>query len=40
MDGVLYASNGIGLVEAFNPGTGATIWTQEFADDEERARDG
>ncbi len=37
VDGVLYASNGIGLVEAFNPGTGATIWTQEFADDEERA---
>src|SRR5437762_13571491 len=28
--GVLYASNGIGLVEAFDPGTGKTIWVQEF----------
>jgi quinoprotein glucose dehydrogenase len=28
VDGVLYASNGIGLVEAFNPGTGQTVWVQ------------
>jgi len=32
--GVLYAVNGIGLVEAFNPGTGATVWVQQpFADE-------
>jgi glucose dehydrogenase len=29
IDGVLYASNGIGLVEAFDPGTGKTLWAQE-----------
>jgi quinoprotein glucose dehydrogenase len=29
VDGVLYASNGVGLVEAFNPGTGTTLWVQE-----------
>ena len=29
--GVLYASNGIGLVEAFDPGTGETIWVQDAA---------
>jgi quinoprotein glucose dehydrogenase len=28
--GVLFASNGIGLVEAFDAGTGKTIWVQEF----------
>jgi quinoprotein glucose dehydrogenase len=34
IDGVLYASNGIGLVEAFHPGTGATILVQPpFADE-------
>src|SRR5438046_4650838 len=27
--GVLYSPNGIGLVEAFHPGTGKTIWVQE-----------
>jgi glucose dehydrogenase len=27
--GMLYASNGVGLVEAFNPGTGKTVWVQE-----------
>jgi glucose dehydrogenase len=27
---VLYASNGIGLVEAFDAGTGKTLWVQEF----------
>ena len=26
VEGVLYASNGIGLVEAFDPGTGETLW--------------
>jgi quinoprotein glucose dehydrogenase len=29
INGVLYASNGIGLVEAFDPSTGKTIWLQE-----------
>jgi len=29
IDGVMYASNGIGLVEAFDPSTGKTIWTQD-----------
>ncbi|MDB5689014.1 MAG: hypothetical protein JWL91_890 [Sphingomonas bacterium] len=34
IDGRLYAQNAIGLIEAFDPGTGATIWTQEqFAGD-------
>ena len=28
IDGVLYASNAVGLVEAFDPGTGETIWLQ------------
>jgi quinoprotein glucose dehydrogenase len=28
VDGVLYASNAIGLIEAFDPATGRTIWTQ------------
>ena len=28
-DGVLYASNGIGLVEAFDPETGKTLWVQQ-----------
>ena len=28
--GVLYASNGIGLVEAFDATTGKTVWVQEF----------
>jgi quinoprotein glucose dehydrogenase len=27
--GVLYLSNGLGLAEAIDPGTGRTIWTQE-----------
>ena len=30
IDGVLYASNGIGLVEAFDPATGQTIWVQDL----------
>ena len=29
IDGVLYASNAVGLVEAFDPGTGETLWLQE-----------
>ena len=31
VDGVLYASNGIGLVEAFDPGTGKTLWVQDYS---------
>ena len=30
VDGSLYASNGIGLVEAFDPATGGTRWVQEL----------
>jgi quinoprotein glucose dehydrogenase len=29
IDGVLYAPNGVGLVEAFDPATGETLWVQE-----------
>ena len=29
VDGILYASNAIGLVEAFDPATGDTIWMQK-----------
>jgi quinoprotein glucose dehydrogenase len=29
LGGVLYSPNGIGLVEAFHPGTGKTLWVQE-----------
>jgi quinoprotein glucose dehydrogenase len=29
IDGVLFAQNGIGLVEAFDPETGTTVWVQE-----------
>ena len=29
VDGVLYSPNGVGLVEAFDPGTGTTLWVQE-----------
>jgi glucose dehydrogenase len=32
INGVLYASNGIGLVEAFDPSTGKTMWIQEAPD--------
>lgn len=28
-NGVAYITNGVGLVEAFDPGSGATIWVQE-----------
>jgi quinoprotein glucose dehydrogenase len=30
VNGVLYSPNGVGLVEAFDPGTGKTIWIQEL----------
>lgn len=33
VDGVLYAPNAVGLVEAFHPATGETIWRQELFDD-------
>jgi len=36
VDGVLYASNGIGRVEAFNPGTGQTLWVEQPSADEAR----
>ena len=29
VDGVLYASNGVGLAEAFDPETGKTLWVQQ-----------
>jgi len=32
INGVLYASDGIGLVEAFDPATGRTLWVQESTD--------
>src|SRR4029079_14154822 len=34
VDGALYTSNGVGLVEAFNPGTGATVWVEQPSADE------
>jgi glucose dehydrogenase len=30
IDGVMYASNGVGLIEAFDPATGKTMWVQEL----------
>ena len=39
--GTLFSSNGIGLVEAFQPATGRTIWVQEpFADEPEQGLSG
>jgi len=32
INGVLYASNGIGVVEAFDPATGKTLWVQELSE--------
>ena len=32
VDGLLYASNALGLVEAFDPATGKTVWTQQPAE--------
>ena len=29
IDGVLYSPNGVGLAEAFDAGTGETLWVQE-----------
>jgi quinoprotein glucose dehydrogenase len=29
-DGVLYASNGVGVAEAFDPSTGKTLWVQQL----------
>ena len=29
VDGILYGSNGIGLIEAFHPATGKTLWVQQ-----------
>jgi quinoprotein glucose dehydrogenase len=34
VNGVLYSPNGVGLVEAFHPGTGRTIWVQQALDGE------
>ena len=34
VDGVMYASNGVGLVEAFDAGTGQTLWVQQPFGDE------
>jgi quinoprotein glucose dehydrogenase len=34
--GVMYASNGVGLAEAFDPETGRTLWVQKPGDDELR----
>jgi glucose dehydrogenase len=37
IEGTLYSPNGIGLVEAFNPSTGKTVWVQQpFADEPEQ----
>ena len=33
VDGVLYSPNGVGLVEAFDPASGETIWVQEPMDE-------
>jgi len=36
ISGILYSPNGIGLVEAFHPGTGRTLWVEQpFADEPE-----
>ena len=36
VNGVLYASNAVGLVEAFDPSTGKTLWLQKAGDDGQR----
>ena len=33
VNGILYSANGVGLVEAFDPGTGETLWIQEPMDE-------
>src|SRR5437870_11807158 len=40
INGVLYASDGIGLVEAFDPATGKTLWVQELAEQSQEALNG
>lgn len=30
INGLLYAANGVGLVEAFDPGSGETVWVQQL----------
>lgn len=41
INGVLYSPNGIGLVEAFHPGTGRTLWVQQpFADEPQQGLSG
>ena len=35
INGVLYASDGVGLVEAFDPATGKTLWVQQLPDEDE-----
>ena len=41
INGVLYGPNGIGLVEAFHPGTGRTLWVQQpFADEPQQGLSG
>jgi quinoprotein glucose dehydrogenase len=40
IDGVLYASNGIGFVEAFDPATGKTLWVQEPPDSKPESLNG
>ena len=37
VDGILYAPNAVGLVEAFNPGTGETVWVQQPYDKDPRS---
>lgn len=39
VNGVLYSPNGVGLAEAFHPGTGKTIWVQEPFDAKDLAGD-
>jgi glucose dehydrogenase len=34
VDGLLYATNGVGLVEAFDPATGRTVWAQRASEEE------
>ena len=41
IDGTLYSPNGIGLVEAFHPATGKTLWVQQpFADEPQQGLSG
>jgi glucose dehydrogenase len=40
VDGILYASDGIGLAEAFDPETGKTLWLQHVPPEERRVGGG